>query len=305
VNQDKKTFQKPATTYQQQLARLKERGMLIPYEQTALRALAQLNYYRLSAYWRAFEVDSAKHQFKPNTHFTEVVNLYNFDKQLRLQILSAIERVEVSVRAKWAYVLAHHHGVHAHLEPTITKEFWSWHANSEKLKEALIVAKKEPFIQHFKVAYEEPTPPIWVICEVMTLGLLSKYYDNLKPKETRRAIAHTYGLDDDCLASWLQHLTVIRNICAHHARLWNRELVKTPQQIKTKPMVLAGQFAPNRKIYNTLLILLYFTDVIDLEPHWRTELLALLNQHPTLLPRMGFPIDWANKPIWSEKTYEP
>jgi abortive infection bacteriophage resistance protein len=300
VNQFKKSFNKPATTYFEQLEQLKSRGMIITEPEASLRALEQFNYYRLSAYWQPFEMLGITHQFKPNTTFEDVLILYCFDKQLRLLLLDSVERIEISVRSKWAYVLAHSHGVYAHLESGLAKDFWSWHCNLKKLQEALISSKKDSFIKHFKDNYQEPSPPIWVVCEVMTLGLLSKYYDNLKPKETRRMIATAYGLDDDCFASWLQHLTVVRNMCAHHARLWNREFVKTPQHSITKPAILSGTFTASRKIYNTLLIVLYLMDVIEPENEWRTALLALLHQHPTLLPRMGFPTDWASHAIWSK-----
>ncbi len=305
-----KKFTKPAISYVQQLRQLISRGMVVTQPRVALRALRQFNYYRLSAYWKPFEISikrseydgeaSLTHYFQQNITFEDVLNLYYFDRQLRLLVMDAIERIEVSVRSRWAYVLAHRHGVHAHLDSTIARDFWSWHGNLKKIKDSLNSSKKMAFVEHFKETYEEPSPPIWVVCEVMSFGLLSKYYDNLKPKETRRTIAKAYGLDDECLASWLQHLTEIRNVCAHHSRLWNKQFVKTPQKITGKPSVLAGQFTNTRTIYNTLMILLYSMDSIEPQHDWRTELLALLNQHPALLPRMGFPLSWATQPIWSD-----
>ena len=84
--------------------------------------LSHLNYYRLGAYWLPFEADHETHQFRPDASFDQVLNLYIFDRELRLLVMDAIERIEVSVRTRWAYHLAHTHGPHAYLDPALFKE---------------------------------------------------------------------------------------------------------------------------------------------------------------------------------------
>ena len=95
----KPPFSKPATTHAQQVELLRERGMVFDDFGTAEFYLEHLNYYRLSAYWLPFEADHKTHRFQPNTRFERVLNLYVFDRELRLLVLDAIERVEVSVRS--------------------------------------------------------------------------------------------------------------------------------------------------------------------------------------------------------------
>lgn len=117
----KRPFTKSAITYAQQVALLQQRGMVIDDPAEAEFYLQHLNYYRLSAYWLPFEIDHASHTFRPGTRFAEVLNIYIFDRELRLLLLDAIERIEVSVRGQWAYQIAHRHGSHAHLDPELAR----------------------------------------------------------------------------------------------------------------------------------------------------------------------------------------
>lgn len=126
----KRPFSKPATTYAQQIVLLQQRGMIIENPTEAEFYLQHLNYYRLGAYWLPFEADHTTHQFKSETRFSDVLNSYIFDRELRLLVLDAIERVEVSVRSQWAYQMAHRHGPHAHLNADLACKHqsisWRW-----------------------------------------------------------------------------------------------------------------------------------------------------------------------------------
>lgn len=263
--------------------------------------LQHLNYYRLSAYWLPYESDHATHTFKPGTSFTDVLNLYIFDRELRLLVLDAIERVEVSVRCQWAYQLAHQHGSHAHLDESLALKQQRWQTNLDKLKNE-VDRSDEAFIKHMQETYEERLPPIWAACEVMSMGLLSRWYNNLKPMPTRRAIASVYGIDEKVLESWLHHLSLVRNICAHHSRLWNREFTITPQLPRNKPVGLATQCQPkSRKLYNTLVILLHCLKVIAPQHHWRMRLKELITRHSIPVTAMDFPVGWEQMTIWKEQ----
>ncbi len=296
----KRPFAKPATTYVQQVALLRQRGMVIDDPDQAEFYLQHLNYYRLGAYWLPFEADHATHSFRPGTRFSDVLNLYVFDRELRLLVLDAIERMEVSVRSQWAYQLAHHHGPHAHLAEALAVNPQHWQSNLDKLT-GEVDRSDEAFIKHLLTTYAEALPPVWAVCEVMSLGLLSRWYNNLKPMPTRRAIASVHGVDERVLESWLRHLSLVRNTCAHHSRLWNREFTVTPLLPRNKPMGLASQFhAGSRKLYNALVILLHCMDVIAPEHHWRTRLKALLAHHGIAVAAMDFPANWQQFPIWQD-----
>lgn len=298
----KRPFAKPATTHAQQVVLLQQRGMVIDDPVEAEFYLQHLNYYRLGAYWLPFEADHATHTFRPGTRFTDVLNLYVFDRELRLLVLDAIERVEVSVRSQWAHQLAHRHGPHAHLDAALAAHAQHWRTNLDKLT-IEVDRSDEAFIRHLRATYAEALPPVWAVCEVMSLGLLSRWYNNLKPMPTRRAIANVYALDEKVLESWLRHLSLVRNTCAHHSRLWNREFTITPLLPRHKPFGLAPQFRPgSRKLYNTLVILLHCMDVIAPQHHWRARLKDLIVQHALAVTAMDFPANWQSLPIWQKPT---
>jgi len=297
----KRPFGKPATTYAQQVALLRQRGMVIDDPAAAEFYLQHLNYYRLGAYWLPFEADHATHTLKPGTRFEDVLNLYVFDRELRLLVLDAIERVEVSVRSQWAYQLAHRHGPHAHLDAALAYRPQLWQFNLEKLEQE-VERSDETFIKHLRANYSEDLPPVWAVCEVMSLGLLSRWYNSLKPMPTRRAIAATYDVDEKVLESWLRHLSLVRNTCAHHSRLWNRAFTITPLLPRNKPASLAAQCqAGSRNLYNTLVILLHCMDVIAPQHHWRVRLKDLIADHATPVGAMDFPAGWELMAIWQGK----
>lgn len=297
-------FTKPPTTHHEQVELLIQRGMSIDDTKVAgfyLSHLSHLSYYRLAAYWLPFEFSHSDHRFKPGTSFPKVLNFYLFDRELRLLVLDAIERIEVSVRARWAYELSHRHGAHAHLDVSLARKRWHWESNLEKLK-GEVRRSDEPFIRHLQETYSEELPPVWAVCEVMSLGSLSRWFANLKPGSTRSAIAKSYKVDERSLQSWLHHLSIIRNHCAHHSRLWNREFTVTPNIPTPAPKLLRDQFfGPSRKIYNSLVLILYLMDSIAPAHHWRKRMKALIKEHAIPTAMMGFPEDWFARPIWQER----
>ncbi len=295
-------FTKPATTFDQQIDRLIERGMEIQDRNRARHYLAHLNYYRLGAYWLPFEADHATHRFRPGTRFDDVVSLYVFDRELRLLVMDAIERLEVSIRTQWAYRLAHAHGPHAHMDARLFKQSEAYWKCRTSLEEELR-RSKEVFVSHYNNTYSAPAlPPLWAVVEVMSLGQLSKWVSNLRHARDRQAIARPYGLDEVILTSFLHHLTIVRNICAHHGRLWNRRFgfrFKMPR--RPGPLGQSLNSSQPRRLYNTLVMLDYFMTIISPGHHWRDRLLALLENRPIAkLEAMGFPGDWRARPVWRD-----
>ncbi|MBE9176796.1 Abi family protein [Synechocystis salina LEGE 06155] len=290
-------FSKLPKTLDEQLSLLKSRRMLIEDHEQAKFYLKHLNYYRLRAYWLFFETDSTSHQFREGTRFQDVLDLYIFDREFRLLILDAIERIEVSIRSQWAYHLAHLHGSHAHLDQNLfDRRFWQRNLN-DLMRE--VNRSEEDFVQHFQQTYTEPLPPVWVVCEVMSFGLLSRWFKTIRFAGTRAAIATTYNLRANFLESWLHHLAMIRNTCAHHSRLWNREFTVVPILITSPRQSLSNDFVSNsRNIYNTLVILLYLMDQVAPSHKWGKELKGLIYTCPQSLSAMGFPNDWDSRQIW-------
>lgn len=295
-------FSKRPKEIADQIALLRSRGLTINDEQAAAHYLRHLNYFRLSGYWLPFEISHNPHQFQMGTTFEDVLNLYIFDRELRLLVLDAIERIEVSLRTQWAYHFAHYAGSHAYLEQKYVGSAKKFATQLAQMA-AEIGRSKELFITHYQQTYSNPDmPPIWAACEVLSLGQLSRWYELLRPISLRSKIAATFELDQQLLGSVLHHLTYVRNLCAHHSRTWNRELTVTVSLPKTKPQVLAQSVdrPNNRKLYNSLCFILHFMDVIAPNHHWRSRLIELLTQHRITVVDMGFPADWETFPIWKD-----
>jgi len=295
----KKPYTKPALTIDQQITQLRKRGMVISDTSLAEHYLSQINYYRLTAYWLPFESDHTTHTFQHGTSFEQVLDLYIFDRELRLLVLDAIERIEVAIRTSVAFQLGHRYGTHPHLNPDLFKQSWDHVKNVTQLQKD-VHQSKEAFIQHLLTTYAEPLPPIWAVVEVMTLGQLSKWYANLKSGADRNLVAHRYDCDEVNLVSFMHHLSTVRNLCAHHSRLWNREFTFTFKLPRQRPQVLLSSFNPKepRRIYNTLVMSLYLMNRIAPDHHWRNRLLDLLNRHHIDPARMGFPDNWKIRAIW-------
>jgi abortive infection bacteriophage resistance protein len=307
----KQRYTKPFKAYQEQLEQLKQRGLIVNNEEELAFYLQHLNYYRLAAYFKPFETCQAQHTFKTGTTFEQVLSTYTFDRELRLLVLDAIERIEISIRASWAYQLAKARGSHAHLNPDLYTNKLIFAKQITKLDKE-VQQSKEEFIQHFKEKYDEELPPIWAVCEVLTLGTLSKLYGSLKHVKDQKTISKCYGLSPELFESWLHHLVLVRNICAHHSRLWNRSFTIVPEEPNKTPKLVTNAFQthwvntkkggqqkqPTRYIYNTLLILLHFMDVVSPKHGWRGKLKTLVQQHPKNLNSMGFPHDWQTQTIW-------
>ena len=283
--------------------------MGIPDRAKAEHYLRHITYYRLRAYWLPFEEMSTEgqHRFKTGTSIEDVLALYVFDRQLRLLVMDAIERIEVSLRGAWAHHLAMKYGPYGYLDPTL-------YDRPDHFAKALtsliweIERSTETFIVHYNQKYGDPPhPPVWMTAEVMSLGQLSKWLASLKLRPDRQAIAKPYGLDESVLVSIAHHLTYVRNICAHHSRLWNKQFTIT-MKVPNAPaaLKLAMNEKATRKLYNTLALLGYLIAVVAPGTGWRYHLVDLINSCSLADPEaMGFPDGWKSLPAWKSGTSRP
>lgn len=288
---------KPWIPMAQQLALLKSRGLLVDNDQAAMDYLSRIGYYRLSGYWYPLReidvVSSAKQKcpvrfdrFYADSHFEDVVNLYVFDKKLRLLALDALERIEMAVRVDVAHLLGEKETC-AHENPSclhgnFTKKRIKKGPNKgktehqvwlEKHNSMLRRARREPFIAHHKNKYDGRLP-VWVAIEVWDFGLLSRLFDGLQFKD-KNQIAEKYGLPDgDTMAKWLRSLNFIRNVSAHHSRLWNINVLELSPCPDNWPAI------KNTKPFLYFAIMAQLMGVICPNSTWLSRLMELLQSCP-------------------------
>lgn len=230
-------------SFADQLQQLQDRGLQVDNSAAARDYLERLGYYRLSGYWyplraidpvasiaqgKAVRLDS----FAPGCRFEDVVRLYVFDKKLRLLALDALERIEMAVRVDVAHLLGQRdpraHENPACLHGNFTKKEIAKGADAGKTQHQVWLAKyqsmlhrarNEPFVAHHQQQYG--ALPIWAAIEVWDFGLLSKLFAGMQYAD-QQTIAAIYGAPDGpTFAKWLRSLNFIRNVSAHHSRLWN------------------------------------------------------------------------------------
>ena len=287
---------KPALTTDQMIEKLKKRGMSFDDEEAAIQKLSHINYYRLSAYWFPYLVDRDIDEgfFIPGTTFETMIDQYEFDRRLRFEILSTIELIEVSVRRTWASSLGLEYGAFAHMQPSIMKDRSKWHTSTQKLQNEYNKSR-EDFIKHHHETYPDLLlPPIWVTSEITTIGSLFHLIDNLKELKDKKSISRHYQLDEDVFTSFLRHISDIRNICAHHGRLWNKKYTRRFQMPKSKHGDFKFRFNRKKyesnKIYNTIEMLAYFEYMILGTETIRMRISKLFKEFPLIDKiAMGYP----------------
>ncbi|MHB8771404.1 MAG: Abi family protein [Syntrophales bacterium] len=291
---------KPPRTYPEQLQILKSRGLGVTDESEALHILEHHNYYRLSAYRFPLAEQDNPDRFLPGVTFDTLWRLYCFDRELRQLVSEACKRIEISVRARWAYVLGHAYGPQAYEDSNHFKSTY-WHTEHLKSLDTELDRSDEVFVSHYRNKYGMNRPPIWAACEVMSFGLLSRFYSNIRHDRDKKRISQTYQLSIDGLKSLLEHAVYLRNLCAHHSRLWNRRFTITVALPDSRPSWLIPNFNPqrDRRIYNSLVLLVHMLLVIEPKTHWPHRLAChLLTLNPKLIPHMGFPEDWQARMLW-------
>lgn len=326
-----RVFDKPAIDIAGQIALLKARGLQIQDEARARHFLEAVSFFRLTPYMRPFQLaDDPQHGFRPGAGFRSLTRLYDFDRRLRLLAMDAIERVEVAARAAISNHMGPSRGAHWYLQAACFQRQYDHERllgsvrdkqqralrdyardcqridrlPDEQRKAQLKQQRaRESYARHYPLTYSEPElMPGWAMVEELTLGDLSHLYAGLAHDSDRKAIAKRLGLVAPLLESWLHTLTTVRNICAHHSRLWNRELGIRPELPKKPafpwPEQLRRPGAHNR-MFPVLCILNHLMRQVSPHTSWDARLHELLAEFPEVdLRAMGFPHDWQQDPFW-------
>jgi len=303
-------FTKPALSIPDQLAKLKARGLIVADDNYAEHYLRYVDYYRLSAYTLPFQDGLANGKpFKSGTTFDHVLELYRFDRDLRLLVLDAIERTEIALRSVMNNEMSLRHNPHwfmdaAHFSTRPNFNYARFIADIEselniQTHGALPTRQhQELFIGHYYTKYGDPyLPPSWMVMETFSLGTLSLLFNNLAQGPERVAIASYFGTDEFMLRNWFHVLSHVRNLCAHHSRLWNRQLVIKFRQVAHKHKSF---LSTTDRMYAVAVVLHDILKKVAPNTDWHLRLRELFSKYPIVpLAPMGFPANWQTEFFWN------
>lgn len=296
-----KKYTKPRLTIDGQIGLLKKQGLQVLDEDVAHHVLKIVGYYRLSGYLLPFKLPhqiNNHRSFIKGTTFDTVWQLYQFDRELRLLISDAIEKIEVTFRASISETISEEFGVFGYTQREFYRDARPYEILLRDINK-ILKDRQEVFIQHYLEKYSDPKyPPIWMVIETLSFGACSKMFANIKLVSTRRKICDVFNQHPTIVESWMKVIVWIRNLCAHHARLWNRWLIDAPIIPKNEPWhkIL---FENNRRFIACSYIITKLLKEIAPNSHWQSNMFNLFQKYPTYPGKpMGFLSPWQNDPFW-------
>ena len=214
---------------------------------------------------------------------------YLFDKKLCILLFNEIEKIEVAIRSVLANIGCQELG----------DRYWTtkpeYFANADRFNQELAViekelaSSKEDYIEDFRCNYVENYPPAWMITEVLSFGNLNYIYSNIANNRLMKRIGDYFGLKPQVFTSWLTVLANLRNMCCHHARVWNRDFMLNPAEPrKTSNAWIDTSKIDKKKIFYRLCIIRYFLISVSPNNNLNEKLLDLFVLFSFVLLRSRF-----------------
>jgi abortive infection bacteriophage resistance protein len=297
-------FTKPAKSAEDLVTLLSQRGLVVPDPKKARFYLEYIGYYRLGAYFRTFQIkDDPTHTFNPGTTFDEVLNLYIFDRELRLLVMDAIERIEVSVRCVISNAMCMENGPHWYTDAVHFVPYFDHADFLESIRAGTGFRamsnspRRTPFLNHYYRKYSTPElPPSWMVIEVMSIGTWSKVFSSLARADDQKRISRRFSIVPGVFESWLHSLTYLRNVCAHHQLLWCRTFIIHPSTLEIRGAYLRV----TNTFYAQAVLIQRLLEIISPNSGWASRLLALFRRNAQVdITAMGFPRDWEKDRFWN------
>ena len=297
-------YDKGFLSIEEQIAQLEQRGLEIADKAYAERVLLNVGYYRLAGYWWPLQENRSAHTFLPGVSFHQAIQIYKFDREFRQLCFHLLERIEVAVRTKMKHYPSEEFGPWWFEEASLFRNQYHFQNNLDHI-EREVKRSKEVFIEHHFDKYTSDTrlPPAWKSLEVISFGTLSKLYKSLSKGTCRKTIAKDLGfVSKPYLESWLQSMTIIRNICAHHSRLWNRRLQHIPKLLNVdQPDWVADVGHDPHRMYIMFCGMVYMLRHITEDRSIDGQIRELFEKYPTIDPTaLGFPKNWTSDRFWKQ-----
>lgn len=289
-------YTKPALSPDDLLKHLVSRGLQVEDGIFALATLERVDYYRLLGYLRSFQHrgEDGIRRFRPGTALEDVVALYEFDRKLRLLSMDAAERIEVFLRASIVSEVAVPLGPHFYLD---SRHFQGYDRWSDFHQAVYDERERSPVLRHYFRTYTDPPmPPIWSAMEAVSFGTLSHLYSNLA-EPIQRSIARRFDFPVEVLVSWFRSTTMLRNLSAHHARLWNTR-IGADKPMKAKK--IRSEFAEGTNTFFARAVaVVALLEQTRRDLSWKPRLRSLMDEHPFVDETlMGFPPGWRQRGFW-------
>lgn len=295
-------YPKRILSIQDQIATYKNAGMIIPSDSEAEMVLTSIGYYRLRGYSSHLYNNCTK-QYQPGTSLTDILTLYRFDTELSHILFSMTCSIEVALRARLIEALLIHNDALILFDSTVfddKKRFWQ---NIGTLSSE-VSRSNDVFIKH-NFRNHEGEIPLWAAVEVMSFGTLSKMIKNLKTgsQSAYSILANHYKYttqngnsvkpSKDYMSSWIQAVSILRNICAHNSRIYNRSISTTPTILNADRVTPVPRFTG---LYQIVMAMKYIRPTDAIWNEFKNDIENLFQKYQGCfdLNRMNFPPDWRN-----------
>lgn len=296
-------FSKPPRTPEYLAHKLISNGLQEISEKELTEIFQSINYYKLRGYTYPYQNNSVPDSpFLPNVKWSYIWNDYNFDIKLRTLLFSSISFIETALKTRMT-LASLTLGTTWYLNNRLFKSQKAFNSDLAFLQNDWNRASEE-FKNHYETKYaESPNPPAWMIFETSSFGPISKFFKNMKPQLTEKeCICNYFGFDKadgNKLATWFQVINIVRNICAHHGRLYSRQLITTPLFIVPQKGSWVRAWSNPNRVYAAICIIKNFLDICNPNNAFSGELKELMKMARTeQLPSMGFPADWETEPLF-------
>lgn len=283
-----KSVKNPATI-KSQLEKLKSRGCIIEDEKRAEFVLSNINYYRLVHYFSVFLEN--KSRYREGTSFEKVMRIYDFDRLLRSLLLTALEEVEIALRAHVSNYHALKYGALGYLNDSCFDVHHNHKYFTGKIDRLVETNTGEELVTHHMRKYGGAFP-LWVIMELFSFGMLNTFYSDLKVEDKKAIAEKAFGFPYRCVEDWIHCLSDLRNMCAHYNRLYANTLDNIPKQPPNITRALSNT------LYDYLIIL---KQLYPRDETWRTtfimrlEMLIMEYNDAIELEHIGFPENWRDE----------
>lgn len=314
-------YSKPWLAIEEQITRLRARGLDIPDDGEAAAVLGEVGYYRLTGYLHPFRVSTMPHdgtapvireEYRPGTRLADGVALMEFDQDLRLLVLEGVERIEVAVRTRMGHVLGRQ-SAFAHEDPDLFTAAFTTPDVDGTSRHGVWLARvgqrrtdsDEAFATHFADKYDGRMP-IWALTEILELGHVTRLYAGLR-NDVATEVASSFGVPTKRLMqSWLASINYVRNVAAHHARLFNRKLVNAPKRPTVATVPLLAHLSDGAPkvfgVYNVLAVMAYLLHGLHGCDGWPERAASLMRTFPenggVTVAAMGVAPGWLDCPLW-------